>query len=250
MGEDRIAPLLGDLHEGHWRTRRRAVDALARVQDARVAPLLCRAMREDRHRYVRGRAVESLVRLGAAGAVQPLCEALTDRSWYVRKSAAAALGEIGDARAVPALCETLKRRDPHSEAVQCAAAEALRRIAERQPVPALRAALPVLRERLARWRWWTDARYRQSYRATLERIEAATAEMKDVPLPARAPPPAPQGLPIPAAPASFPDADRLPVPADAPYVPAESGKSMPPVTEGGATRLLRCLWAWLRGADG
>lgn len=76
-------------------------------------------MRQLRDFRTRARAQDRLIDLGAS-AVEPLIQALTDRSEAVRWSAVRCLGEIGDLRAAPPLVRLLS-----DESIKGAAAEAL-----------------------------------------------------------------------------------------------------------------------------
>ena len=91
---------------------------------------------------------------------------------------AAALGWIGDARATWPLVRALS-----DEYLQLTAAEALGRIAQRAPDPRMRDVIPRLRH-LSRWAPWE--RQCEVYRTALQRIEEATAALKDLPLPSTA----------------------------------------------------------------
>ena len=86
---------------------RAAIDALARIGDARAVKPLCEALKHDDWE-VRKATAETLGLIGDARAVEPLCEALKDDNWEVRSAAAEALGLIGDDRAVEPLCAALK----------------------------------------------------------------------------------------------------------------------------------------------
>jgi HEAT repeats len=146
--------------------------------------------------------------------------------------------------AVGALCEAL--RDPNRQVCRASAA-ILGAIAERHPTPALRAALPRLRQLASRW--FVDYDYldyvelltlwlpehetaRLLYRNALGRIESATAAQKDLPLPATAPRPSPQELPVPAAPPAR-GSHSLPIPADL---------AAPRCADGGSGRSGHSVW--------
>src|ERR1051326_957836 len=92
----------------------------------------------------------------------------------LRESACDALVDLGVAAVLP-LCEVLK--DGSSEA-RCQAATLLARIPDREPVPALRGAIPLLRQLFSPWR----EEQTRILRAALERIEAAISTL-DLPLP-------------------------------------------------------------------
>ena len=74
---------------------------------------LIKALRDDDYPNVRGRAADSLGKLGDPQAVEPLMAALQDENSYVRWLAAGALGVLGDPRAVGPLKELLpNEKDP------------------------------------------------------------------------------------------------------------------------------------------
>lgn len=106
------------------------------------------------------------------------------------------LGALGDPQAVLALMKVLKAGHTGKET-----ARALGMIAQHYPDPALRTAVPVLR--------WLRNQH-SVFQEALDRIETATAALKDLPLPAAAPPPDARSLPRPAD-----------VPPGAPVTPAQ-----------------------------
>ena len=110
---------------------------------------------------------------------------MDDTSAAVRRAAARILGMRGELQAVPVLVASLARDEM---AGRVEAAEALRDIAQQHPTPGLRAALPILRR--LRWRG-------RVFAEALERIEAATDALQDLPLRATSPAPDASSLPIP-----------------------------------------------------
>jgi HEAT repeat protein len=194
-----LCQALGDAH-----LREIAGAALVQLGEAAVLPL-CAALK-DRDWRVRTQAAEVLVRIGDPRAVLPLIAALKGHGWESAMQIARALGERGDARAVLPLCEAL--RAWHIEA-----AVALGEMAARKPVPEVKAALPLLRERLRFLASGAaNTEVTQIYRNPLERIEAATASMNDLPIPASAPLPSAEELPVPCGPAPT-AAEDLPLPS-------------------------------------
>jgi hypothetical protein len=107
----------------------------------------------------------------------------------IRLEAAKALGEAGDRRVVPILIEGLRIFVDQDHILARQIADALAAIAGRDPVPELRAALPLVRGTGGIIPFYHDA---------AERIEAATAAIRDTPLPADAPHASDGTLPIPA----------------------------------------------------
>ncbi len=124
----------------------------------------------------RASAAAALTKLGPA-AVPALVAALDGDSFLTWVRAARVLGKIGDGRAVGPLIVLLERALTGADNdVAPVVAEALGEIAEKDPVPALRDALPLLRN-------WT---YIEPAATALARIEAALARL---PQPETAPPP-------------------------------------------------------------
>jgi HEAT repeat protein len=103
--------------------RWKAIVALGEIGDPACAPVL-RAGLTDPDRFVRGRAVSALARLGTS-CLPYMLEALEDPDPRIRQGAADALGQVGDPAATGALVRTLG--DP-AEQVRRAAAVALLRI--------------------------------------------------------------------------------------------------------------------------
>lgn len=222
LGEPAVPALCGALKDRDWHVRARAAAALARTGDRRAVVPLCEALR-DRSWSVRGQAVEALARMGDSRAVLPLIAVLNSGGWEIPRRAAAALGRTGDARAVLPLCEALRKG--YREA-----AAALGQIALRDPAPALRAALPLLRRQI---QFACSDLETIILRTALQRIEAATASIRDLPLPARAPQPWPQSLPLPAAPPLL-SAEDLPLRAEPPAPTRDSVRSPTPAVTGTA----------------
>jgi HEAT repeat protein len=157
---------------------------------AAVSPL-CRAL-QDRDPVVRMKAGEALVRLGEH-AVLPLCRAAERGAIEGRRRAVMCLTSIADGRAVPALCRCLRSPDA---LLRWRAAQALMAVAERDPDPGLRAAIPLLRRLLAFWSL-DNAETKHTFALALARIESMTASRRDLPMPGEAPPLDPADLPLP-----------------------------------------------------
>ncbi len=103
--------------------RWKACVALGEIGDRRAAPALIRRL-ADPDRFVRGRAVSALARLGSP-ALPLLTLALEDPDVRIRQGAAEALGLIGDPAAIEGLLVAV--RDP-AESVRRASAVALLRL--------------------------------------------------------------------------------------------------------------------------
>lgn len=114
-----------------------------------------------------------------------------------------------------------------------AAAEALGRIAARNPARGLREALPLLR---ALGHYTLNVDQRQVYWTALRAIERAVKAFEDLPLPASAPRASVESLPLPAV-TGAPDPELLPIPVD-----ATAGRQSSP----GRPPLLRRLRRWFR----
>lgn len=115
-----LAALAGDSDPD---VRWKAIVALGDIGDPRAAPAL-RDRLADPDRFVRGRSVSSIARLGAP-CLPLMLEALADADPRVRQGAAEVLGQVGDPSAVERLLDALQ--DP-ADPVRRAAAVALLRI--------------------------------------------------------------------------------------------------------------------------
>jgi hypothetical protein len=219
-------------------TRTCYIEALGKTGNARAVPPLCQALKDLQLQVA---AEQALIRLGSK-AVLPLCEELQHASWDVRPNVADVLGRIGDQRAVLPLCQALRAMDdelrrramialgriadsravlPLCEALRDGYAEAaiaLGEIAQRDPVPELCAALPILWQCLNTYeRHPAAAVFQRPFRNAIARIEAATPSMRELPVPATAPPPSPENLPLPSRP-PLPSPEGLPAPANTPQI--------------------------------
>lgn len=123
IGEPAVAGLAELAENSDPDVRWKAIVALGDIGDPRVAPIL-RNRLADPDRFVRGRSVSALARLGAP-CLPLMLEALTDPAPRVRQGAAEVLGHVGDPAAVKGLLDALQ--DP-VESVRRAAAVALLRI--------------------------------------------------------------------------------------------------------------------------
>jgi HEAT repeat protein len=147
LGDPRsIQPLIESLHDSNIYVRKDAAEALDRlgwrpaadrngawywiarqewdqciqVGTPALGPLI--AVLGDVDHRVRDRAVEALIQLGDARAVEPLIDLMGDSNGLVRISAAEVLGKLGDNRAVDPLIVALKDSDRD---IRQAAAQAL-----------------------------------------------------------------------------------------------------------------------------
>jgi HEAT repeat protein len=115
---------------------------------------------------VRQAAAESLGRLKAERAVEPLLPLLKDRDKDVRGTTAQALGHLGDARAIQALVETLA--DSQTEVRRLAAAALQKLNPDWASTEAARQAVPALKAAQQHHEYWV----RQAATETLARIQA------------------------------------------------------------------------------
>jgi HEAT repeat protein len=301
IGPPAVEPLCEALQDARSGVRCVAVATLGQIGDTRAVPALCAAL-WDEHWPLRCLAASALGKIGDCDAIPPLCEALSPEIPELRRHAAGALGRVGDpvlpmfvarededaavrasaaealgrivlrepaaavllqlgSTAILPLCEVLKGGNLEA---RCQAARLLAQIAEQEPVPALRAAVPLLRRLLSSWSA-RDDQEEQVYGTALERIQTVTASM-DLPLPAAAPTPSIAELPIPAPPPATaveqlplpaspgPDTDSLPVPATSANTPGNTigGKlyshiTRPAFLQNGWQRLAEALRRfWLR----
>ena len=214
-GDPNAVEALSETAARDWdsEVRRCAVEALGRSGGPSVITPLVKAL-ADGAETVRDAAEGALARVGGP-AVPSLIDALSYREMMIRRGAAAALGRIADERGVAPLIRVLRGQE--SEVAVCrAAAAALGEVASRRPTPLLRDALPVLRRLTER-----DPLYRR----VMRQIEAATAGVRHLPVPAANPPP---------------PADQLPVPANPPpFVPDDSAARAKASWRGGLRRALR-----------
>lgn len=123
LGEPAVAGLAALAGDRDPDVRWKAIVALGDIGDPRAAPTL-RDRLADPDRFVRGRSVSALARLGAP-CLPLMLEALAEADPRVRQGAAEVLGQVGDPAAVEGLLEALQ--DP-AESVRRAAAVALLRI--------------------------------------------------------------------------------------------------------------------------
>lgn len=159
--------------------------------------------------------------------------------WWPRAVAAEALGLLGDHRATIPLTRLLEATGWwHADAYEASrmlcgvVAQALGRIALRDPTVELRAALPVLRKYLPPWyySWPENAR---TISTAIRLIETQTRTLRHLPVPAFAPLPGVESLPVPA---GAPQLDGATLPR--PSVARETDQVAPP-------RLRRSPRDWL-----
>jgi HEAT repeat protein len=208
---------------------------------------VCQALRSE-DAAVRACAARILGQIGDSCAVPPLCSALKDTEGSVRAQAIEALARIGDPEAVPWLIQMLKYPGPETlraaaalgkmgdrrailplwEALLDGPAEldrplslALGEMARREPGPESLEVLQRLRRELRE----LGGESRPTLAALRQQLEAATAPIRDRPIPASAPSPPLASLPVPAAPASL-IPENLPLPA-APPTAAPHGSPAP-----------------------
>ncbi|WP_103125505.1 HEAT repeat domain-containing protein [Nostoc cycadae] len=87
-----------------------AAKKLGELGDIRAVEPLLQAL-SDRSSEVRTNAIESLVKLGDSRAVEPIIQCLQDADFFVRTKAAWALAEFGDTQAIEPLIEALSHEN-------------------------------------------------------------------------------------------------------------------------------------------
>ncbi|KAF3884893.1 MULTISPECIES: HEAT repeat domain-containing protein [Nostocales] len=87
-----------------------AAQKLGELGDRRAVEPLLQALK-DRSSEVRAKAIEALVKLGANQAVDPLIACLQDSDFFVRVKAAWGLAELGDVKAIEPLIEALRQEN-------------------------------------------------------------------------------------------------------------------------------------------
>ena len=227
LGSLAVGPLIIALESGPWQVRQQAAKALGAIGDVRAVEPLIGALGHGRLR-VRGQAARALGAIGDERAAEPLVAVLRDRVAEVRGEATEALVRIGGARTVSALIAALKNGSGWR--MRPEAAEVLGEIARRgDPVPELRAALPILNQRARSI--WAGKALKEVCRTVAAQIEEATAALKDLPLPAAASSLSSENLPLPS---------RAPRPHNADGEAAEPPAASP-APPGWRKRLLRAL---------
>lgn len=239
IGPPAIPRLIGVL-AGKEPAAQMAQDALIRLGEASVRHLI--GALEALPPEVRRRAAQALAAIGDTDAGPALVKALQDPVPAVRQTAALALGQLDFVEAIPAL--TAARQDPvpavcvHAGVVLAQlqgpkpedlpillqalqqpegelsrlAASLIGTLAQRDPVPALRAAVDILRKVLGTWRIEALPKpHRQVYLDALQKVRAATDDLTDLPLAAAAPHTNLSGLPLPAQSAALAP-EGLPIP--------------------------------------
>lgn len=240
IGDARAVPgLCACLNDADYQVRRLATEALGRLAGPEAVPDLVGALR-DEDAGVRAAAIGALTRLGNEEISRFLVERLRDRSAIVRTAAAEALGTVGDRSSIPPLLEAFRRDDPRATVV----AQALAQLADRYPVPELRLAVPLLKQRLSFWSW-NDENSQAVYRAALQRIVVRVSDIHDLPMPAFGERGVSADLPLPAVRAE-PTVDRLPVPA-MPRASVPGAPDRASQAAGWGARLERVVQRWMGG---
>ena len=129
LGEQGLCTLIDALNNDNMLVGSAVVEALSKLDDSRVIPILINAL-DYFDDEARRNVVEALVRFGDQG-FYALINALNDDKSWIRSRAAEALGELGDSRATLALINTL---DDERDDV---AAEALVKLGDSQTIPTL-----------------------------------------------------------------------------------------------------------------
>jgi HEAT repeat protein len=225
-----VPALCAAVEDGSPGVRCAAVRALGEIGDVRALDELIGALGGDP--MLRREAAEALGHMGHPSAAGPLCAVLLDRDGQLQLRASEALERLGPV-AAQSVCAMLAEPDrmvfwtiirlgpptipylvdglqDHRDRVRRMAALALGELSVRCPVPDLRTAIPALKRGIHRFVLPPDDLGR-IFRVALERIEQATAQSSVLPLPASAPTPWPDQLPLPAFPSASPK-ETLPIP--------------------------------------
>lgn len=110
MGGPAVEPLLHILDSRHKIIRDTATEALVKIGEVAVMPLVA-ALKTTDNNYVKDCAVRALGQLQDRRAVPHVIQALHDADWEIRRKAATALGQIGDYTAVEPLVRALGDQD-------------------------------------------------------------------------------------------------------------------------------------------
>jgi HEAT repeat protein len=106
-----IGPLIDSLADAGWDDEKMVIEALAKISQPAVGPLIAALKDKGRLPRIRRNAAKALGRIKARSAVEPLVEALEDTEISVRMSAASALAEIKRSRAIEVLLSKSRSRD-------------------------------------------------------------------------------------------------------------------------------------------
>jgi HEAT repeat protein len=117
-----------DRKESSVSARTNAVEALSKIEDARCAEYIIRALKDNRA-SVRWTAAFCLGDMECQEAVDPLILALNDEDFLVRDNAVFALQRTGDVKAVDPLIQVLNDESPD---VRCSAVRALGNIGDKR----------------------------------------------------------------------------------------------------------------------
>lgn len=148
-----LKPLERMLSHSNPNVRSAAVAAVAGCGQRQAVPALLRKLK-DASWEVRQATLKALGQLGDPETVDSIAALLSDKDRDVRESAVEALREIGDRRALPHL--VLALIDPEST-TRSAAALALRKIDRHwDKNPAIRPALPKVKQALAHGEYWVQ----------------------------------------------------------------------------------------------
>jgi len=192
-----VSGLLERLEDPLTPVRKAAAAALGDLRAVSAARPLCRTF-ESLDVGLRDEAANALVCIGQAHSVTTgyVAEVIINADSTRQALAADVLVRIGDA-SIPELCRLLTVM---RSSVRLTAARALRELANREPSPHLRAAIPVLKSELGPLSLHAEP-MRDELRRTLRHIEAATKNLRHLPIPSLAAAPRSRELPMPAAPA-------------------------------------------------
>lgn len=189
-----VPGLLERLEDPIIQVRKAAVGALGELRSGSAIRPLCKTL-ESLDVGLRETAAEALVQIGRlhSAAAALIGEVIFHADATRQELAGDILVRIGDA-SIPELCRLLTLTRASTRLV---AARALRTLAARQPSPQLRAAIPVLKSELSPFALQSEPT-RDELRLTLQVIEEATRDLRDLPIPTTAVASRSRDLPLPA----------------------------------------------------
>jgi HEAT repeat protein len=219
-----VSGLVERLEDPLIQVRKAAAHALGELHSVTAVRPLCRTL-ESLDLGLRDAAADALVEIGRRHTVASgfVAEVVINADATRQALAADILVRIGD-DAIPDLCRLL---GVMRSSARLTAARALRVLASQAPSPQLRAAIPVLKSELGPLSLHAEPT-RDELRRTLRQIEAATKDLRHLPIPAL---PAARG------------GRELPVPAAAAELEAEGGRgeSVSLEAQGGRARVAKQL---------
>jgi HEAT repeat protein len=189
-----VPGLLERLQDPLTSVRKAAAGALGELHAVCAVSALCKTL-ESLDLGLRDAAADALAQIGSRHTVatRHVAEVIVESDATRQALAADILVRIGDA-SIPELCRLLAVM---RTSVRLTAARALRALATSKPSPHLRAAIPALKSELSLLSLHAEPT-RDELRLTLRQIEAATKNLRHLPIPALAAASHSRELPLPA----------------------------------------------------